>query len=42
MQFFLNVHDMLLLFLCLFADLYRAGKNLLDPAKLLGGLDVRK
>jgi hypothetical protein len=41
MQFFLNVHDMLLSFLCLFADLYRAGNNLLDPAKLLGGLDVR-
>jgi hypothetical protein len=28
--------------LCLFAELYRAGKDLPDPAKLLGGLDVKK
>jgi hypothetical protein len=28
--------------LCLFAALYRAGKDLPDPAKLLGGLDVKK
>jgi hypothetical protein len=32
-----------LLLLCLFTDLYRAGKDLPYPAKkLLGGLDVKK
>jgi hypothetical protein len=28
--------------LCLFVELYRAGKDLPDPAKLLGGLGVKK